>query len=204
MMYYSHLFFPVIFGLGCRSANSGDLFSDDESVMASASVVDFPGDASVLASNDAPYEPFLLATSPDNYPDVQTIDPSFFADGSESDPSALQPALLSQSETSPSEFHDAPPGADDGPECWWPRLAVCCEGRDLNKCIWFTWDEKICENQRNIWCCEQVLPSGRARGCEPDIKRWPGIIWGQFVDILRTPIPLPETVPLGGIFSPNE
>ena len=146
----------------------------------------------------------------DNYSDGQALDQFSFTDSHESsdpnNPAALPPALISLDDTTqpPSEFHDAPPGEDGGPECWAPKLAVCCEDRyNKMKCVWFDWENPVCQVSNNVRCCEQVLPSGEARDCDFEIKRWPGIIRGLF-DFLRTPIPLPESIPLGGFWSPTE
>lgn len=208
-MYYSYPFLLILFGVRCLSADPGDLFGDGESVLADAGIFNSPGGSSVSASDGAD-EPFLFATSPDDYSDGQALDQFSFTDSHESnDPNtlaALPPALISLDDDNqtPSAFHDAPPGEDRGPEYWAPKLAVCCEGRHNNmKCVWFTWDNPICEVFNNVRCCEQVLPSGEARDCDFNIKRWPGIIRGIF-DFLRTPIPLPESIPLGGFWSPTE
>lgn len=208
--YYSYLFF-LGFGLECLSADSSDLFADGELVMADASFFNSPGDASVPASNGAD-EALLLATSPGDWLDGQAIDQSSLADSYISSdpnaPAALPPSLLSlddDSTSSPSQFHDTAPGEDDAPECWSPKLAVCCDGRyNRENCVWFSWDIKICRNDANIRCCEQVLPSGEAVNCDWEFKRWPGVIRGFILDILRTPVPLPETIPLGGFLSPSE
>lgn len=215
MVYHNlHLYFLIILGLECLSAHSGDLFDDHESVMADASIFNSPDDASVPALNGVDGS-LLLATSPDNSLNVQPLGAggeSIVGGYEASDPNIPSDALSSPTllaldddttkNSAPSQFHDTPPGDGNAPECWFPKLAVCCDGRyNKWKCVWFDWDIKICENDENIRCCEQVLPSGEARDCEFDVKTWPGVIWGAIIDVLRTPVELPA-IPAGGFWSP--
>lgn len=197
-MHHPLSLFPIIFSLVCLSADSGDLFGDGEAVVASDNNINSPADALGPLFNDAS-DSFLLAASPNDYPDVLAIDQSS-EDGGDSDPSApaALPPLLS--------FHDDPPGADDGPQCDFPLLATCCRGRNVRDCVWFDWDNNdYCEKVDDVLCCEQVTSEGRARNCQ-DVERWPGIFWNQLLDILRLPVPLPQAWPgglPGGILSPD-
>lgn len=201
-MHHPYLLFPVIFGLGCLSADADNLFSDDKAVMASSNIFDSPADVLAPPSNDA-YEPTLLGASPDDYADVQAIDQPF-EDGCENDPNApaTSPVLLSLDANPPSEFHDDPPGHDSGPVCEFPRLAACCKDITLRDCVWYSPWKKVCENVDNILCCEQVTFEGLGSNCQR-IEGWPTNIWDQILDFLRTPVPVPEIAP-GGIWSPTE
>ena len=189
-----HFIFLIIFGWGCLAANDKDLFTDVDKTAVTASVNDFesPVDALSPLFNDA-YDSFLLPDSSDNYPEVLTID--------NGNPGALasSPFLLSlDGPQSPSEFHDEPPGSDGAPECEYPRLAACCVGGDLRSCIWYKRSDPSCDEEDDLFCCEQVTPEGQGRNCEI-VSGWPDFWIERMMDILRLPVPSPN----GGVWIPD-
>lgn len=206
-MHHPHYFLliPIIIGLRCLSADTINLFDDNEALMTANDDIfnSLTDDALTSPSNDAD-ESLLLSSLDDssNFPYLQELSEGDRHSGSDHDsdfitPSTSPPVLLSLDPEYPSssEFHDDPPGEDFGPECEYPRLAACCFGRNWRTCTWYDSWREWCGNVENVVCCEQVTAKGQGHNCQ-DVQSWPGVLRDQLLDILRMPV-LPEGLPGG-------
>ena len=198
---YQRFIFPIFFGLGCLSADLGNLFGDDLAAATSA-FIDFDSsvDASSLQSNDA-YDPYSLTAASVDDLDVIVMD-RLSASNGESDGSAhgASSTLALDPSASPLEFHDPVPRLDGGFECEFPRLAACCLSGDLRRCIWYAKDADFCRDPDNYFCCEQVTSERQGHNCEV-VGGWPDYWYEKVLDILRMPL-IPEGVP-GGVWIPD-
>lgn len=191
---------PIIFGLGCLSADFDDLFSDHPDV--NIATVDSLGPSADALSSPLSdgYDPLFLIASPNDSPDVLVTDGSSGgSQDSDFDPHTVTSALLSLDPSASSQFHDGSPKFDGGPECGFPRLPACCLFGDLRRCKWYMKFDDYCEDTDDYFCCEQVTAEGQGRNCQ-GVGGWPDYWFEKVLDILRSPA-LPGSVP--GVLIPD-
>jgi hypothetical protein len=184
--------FSIFLAVRCVSWNADDLFGDDDvDFRENLDILHDPADAMSPPYNDA-YEPSLLAVSPNHYAESFAGDFLFteVGDSDPGDPAALPLLLGADPSPAPLGFHDDPPGAHNLPECEFPRLAACCAGGDMRDCIWYRSLIDPCTDSEYIYCCEEVTKEGQGRNCVKMVGL--AEYWiERFMDMLRTPIPLP-------------
>ena len=180
-----HILLPIIFGLGCLSA---DLFDDDEVVMKSGSgnIFNSPTDGALTSpSNNAHGSGSSSPSiSLDDYSDVP-----LFYQASENNRDGDIDSDFMASVTSPPVL---PHAASKSFGALVPGMNRGKNGAKMGK---------------NHVCCEQVTAQGQGHGCQ-DVENWPTGLQDQLLDILRMPLPFPEGPPgwliPRGIWSGNE